>query len=635
MRTLTIQIVQLVGTYILHQRLYLLLYPVAECTLREYITQPIDSRGEIWEKELKNCFGCLANSVAFLHSKQVAIKHKDIKPSNILMFRGTPILTDFGISNSFKDKEHSTSSGFTKRSPPYAAPEVISHGKRNTSQDIFSLGLVFLDMFWALKGKQHNRSDLDGGLREGAYPGVTLDQTDINFAGSMVKLAYEQSPVFQKPESLIKVIRLMVSMQRDQRPTADTIWTIFTNPTCFGQTCGDCCLPKAMRDVTTFTEWTGLQTYLPLRSRDPYDEYSHYEASSGEDTVRANFDGTFSPALSSNFDWSGQGRGFHAELGNEQEGMMASVRVLGQGSSGIVEEVKCNGKYFARKTIRLARSRREATTAIFNNEVNLMRTLRHRHILQVIGSYSTQRALSMLTFPVCHFNLSMLLVECETMRGIRGVDEFTRNIRIVLKRSIHCLAQALEYLHENQVRHVDIKPANILYRDFENVMSAHVYIADFGVSKSIADLTSTGTEGPPAFITQRYAAPEMLDHTRRGRSADIFSLGCTFYEMLICILCAHDHDIDSLYARSLPQLRMFTGDLGNHTGVAEGLRITRSQINRMANLITGMTRENPEDRPTAESIALALGANDCCYLEPEDPRESTGPVNINDEVPVS
>jgi serine/threonine protein kinase len=69
----------------------------------------------------------------FLHSRQIAIKHKDIKPSNTLMSQGNPVITEFGISSSFKDAEHSTSSGITMRSKPYAAPEVIRHEKCNTS----------------------------------------------------------------------------------------------------------------------------------------------------------------------------------------------------------------------------------------------------------------------------------------------------------------------------------------------------------------------------------------------------------------------------------------------------------------------------------------------------------------------
>jgi serine/threonine protein kinase len=176
-----------------------------------------------WEKAMKECFGCLANSIAFLHSNQVAIKHKDIKPSNILMFQGIPILTDFGISSSFKNQEHSTSSGFTLRSMPYAAPEVIRQEKRNTSQDIFSLGLVFLDVFWALNGKDHTRSDFDGNPRNGPYAGTHLEGSDIAFAGTMVKSAYERAPSSQKPEAFLGLIRLMTSVKREKRPTADTV----------------------------------------------------------------------------------------------------------------------------------------------------------------------------------------------------------------------------------------------------------------------------------------------------------------------------------------------------------------------------------------------------------------------------
>jgi serine/threonine protein kinase len=242
----------------------------------------------------------------------------------------------------------------------------------------------------------------------------------------------------------------------------------------------------------------------------------------------------------------------------------------------------------------------------------------------------------MLAFPVFQCNLAELLTNCSAMRYTDGEKLRARTIRIVLKRSMQCLAQALEYLHENMIRQVDLKPSNILYRRFDNVLAAHVYLADFGASKILEhDGSTTGTTGVPAFATCRFAPPEVLNYERRGRAADIFSLGCVFYEMLLQILCVNEHKIKSGYAMSLPELHSVIAQLCHHNGIVEGLRIPRSQISRLGELILKMTQHDQRDRPIAEYVAHTLGANDCCYLEPEDPAESTGPANREDELSLS
>jgi serine/threonine protein kinase len=136
-------IVQLVGSYTSQSRFYMLLHPVAECNLKEYIQTPEEQRTSLWEQQLKSSFGCLAAAVAFLHSKKIAVKHKDIKPTNVLMFSDTPMLTDFGLSTSFKNRDNSVSVGFTGKTTFYASPEVIAALLRGTSQDVFSWAWCF------------------------------------------------------------------------------------------------------------------------------------------------------------------------------------------------------------------------------------------------------------------------------------------------------------------------------------------------------------------------------------------------------------------------------------------------------------------------------------------------------------
>jgi hypothetical protein len=114
--------------------------------------------------------------------------------------------------------------------------------------------------------------------------------------------------------------------------------------------------------------------------------------------------------------------------------------------------------------------------------------------------------------------------------------------------------------------------------------------------------------------TGRYCAREVVGHP-----ADVFSLGCIFYEIWASILCVTRVDISphAVYAAYLDDIHLALKELRNHSGVAEGLRLPREQISRFSLLIIEMIEEELQDRPSASEVALRLGANDCCYLERE------------------
>jgi serine/threonine protein kinase len=82
-------------------------------------------------------------------------------------------------------------------------------------------------------------------------------------------------------------------------------------------------------------------------------------------------------------------------------------------------------------------------------------------------------------------------------------------------------------IHQQGVRHKDIKSRNILLKD------GNVLYADFGPSKIFeSELTSLTTGTVNSGNTPMYSAPEVMAHQKRSRSADIFSLGCVFTEIL-------------------------------------------------------------------------------------------------------
>lgn len=86
------------------------------------------------------------------------------------------------------------------------------------------------------------------------------------------------------------------------------------------------------------------------------------------------------------------------------------------------------------------------------------------------------------------------------------------------------ILEGLEYLHVNNVIHRDIKAANILLDS-----KGAIKLADFGSSKKIYGSINTSRS---LCGTPYYMAPEVIRQSGHNRYADIWSLGCTVYELI-------------------------------------------------------------------------------------------------------
>ncbi|KAL2260498.1 hypothetical protein VTK26DRAFT_5460 [Humicola hyalothermophila] len=130
------------------------MYPPAQCNLHTFMNEVFHNpRESDWMlAHIHTYFGCLAQAVAYLHRQNVQIRHKDIKPENIVIDDfGVPILTDFGLSKHFETGQYSQ--GPTPKTLKYADPEAIQEESRGERSDIFSLGCVYLEMATVLLGK--------------------------------------------------------------------------------------------------------------------------------------------------------------------------------------------------------------------------------------------------------------------------------------------------------------------------------------------------------------------------------------------------------------------------------------------------------------------------------------------------
>jgi nucleoside phosphorylase len=148
--------VKYVGSYTDPSFVGLIMAPVADENLASFLRNvPNVARNERESQRrlLWSFFGCLANALAHLHFV-FDIRHKDIKPQNILVRRNNILLTDFGMALDWSDTLETTTRGEMRKTDKYCAPEAAAaYEPRNSKSDIWSLGCVFLEMMTILKGE--------------------------------------------------------------------------------------------------------------------------------------------------------------------------------------------------------------------------------------------------------------------------------------------------------------------------------------------------------------------------------------------------------------------------------------------------------------------------------------------------
>ena len=104
-----------------------------------------------------------------------------------------------------------------------------------------------------------------------------------------------------------------------------------------------------------------------------------------------------------------------------------------------------------------------------------------------------------------------------------GPLPYTRAIEITKQ-----IASALDFAHNNNIIHRDVKPHNILITS-----TGIAKIADFGIAKAMTSTTiieGNDTEGVMGSV--HYFSPEQARGGYVDERSDIYSLGIVLYEML-------------------------------------------------------------------------------------------------------
>lgn len=205
------------------------------------------------------------------------------------------------------------------------------------------------------------------------------------------------------------------------------------------------------------------------------------------------------------------------------------MRQLGEGGMGAVylAEHTLIGRRAAVKVLLPEYCRQQEVVGRFFNEARATTTIRHPGIVEIydFGYHSDHSA-----FIVMEFLEGETLTERIARRGRMSPPEAAPIVRAV--------ASALSAAHDQGIVHRDLKPDNIfLVADSEVPTGERPKILDFGIAKltdrGTAASASSGTRTGVVMGTPTYMAPEQCRGAGRvDHRADIYALGCIWYEML-------------------------------------------------------------------------------------------------------
>lgn len=197
----------------------------------------------------------------------------------------------------------------------------------------------------------------------------------------------------------------------------------------------------------------------------------------------------------------------------------AVERLLGSGGMGAVylaEHPRLRRRVALKVLADTFTSDPKARTA-FDREATLAAGLEHPNIVAVYDRSAVDDAALWL---------AMRYIDGGDAAGLLGKSpEGLEPVRAV--RLVADAAHALDYAHGRGVLHRDVKPANLLIENDQRVGERAV-LTDFGIARTLDDtVTLSGIAA-----TFAYAAPERFGEAAADHRADIYSLGCTLFQLL-------------------------------------------------------------------------------------------------------
>ncbi|KAF8652091.1 hypothetical protein HU200_063037 [Digitaria exilis] len=451
--------------------------------LRGYLAD--EASGLCWDARYKIIEG-ICYGLHYLHEEwqpNAPIIHMDLKPANILLDSNmVPKIADFGLSRLFSEEKTWTCTTSRDGTLGYMAPEYINRGLITTKSDIFSLGVIIIEIV----SGHRDYPDEETGISSQEF----IELVTKNWRNRLKKtLDYTYTTLeiyYQQIRRCIQIGLVCLKFDRSKRPTTSQIIN--------------------MLHGSEDEYFSGGKEVRLLRNDDENEEQHAPASRSGLDAVEEEDEENASTTTVFSV----------SPKGTVRKKIQSWIRgtLLGSGSFGTVYEgISDDGDFFAVKEVSLYDQGSNAKQCIFQleQEIALLSQFEHENIVQYYGTDKEDSKLYIFLELVTQGSLASLYQKYRLHDT--HVSAYTRQI-----------LNGLTYLHERNIVHRDIKCGNILVH-----ANGSVKLADFGLAKEITKFSAIRScKG-----TVYWMAPEVVNPKKiYGTAADIWSLGCTVLEML-------------------------------------------------------------------------------------------------------
>ncbi|XP_053377054.1 serine/threonine-protein kinase Nek4-like isoform X7 [Mercenaria mercenaria] len=246
------------------------------------------------------------------------------------------------------------------------------------------------------------------------------------------------------------------------------------------------------------------------------------------------------------------------------------IRNIGKGSYGEVTLArhKRDRKQYVLKKINLKKaSSRERRSA--EQEAKLLSKLKHPNIVSYKDSFEKEGFLY-IAMQYCEGGdlYNKLKEQKGTLLEERQLVEWFVQI-----------AMALQYMHERNILHRDLKTQNIFL-----TKSKIIKVGDLGIARVLDNSSDMATT---LIGTPYYMSPELFSNKPYNHKSDVWALGCCVYEMMTLKHAFNAKDMNSLVYKILrgkmpPMPRQYSQDL--------------------VSLLRSMLHQDPGKRPTVNRI---------------------------------
>ncbi|CAB0011638.1 unnamed protein product [Nesidiocoris tenuis] len=248
-------------------------------------------------------------------------------------------------------------------------------------------------------------------------------------------------------------------------------------------------------------------------------------------------------------------------------------QIIGDGNFAVVRKCvdKTKNIEYALKII--DKSKCIGKEHMIENEVAILRLVRHPNIIQLMAEHDTPAEL---------YLVMELVKGGDLFDAISRAVKFPESDAQVMTQN---LASALAYLHDHKIVHRDIKPENLLV-EMDGERLKLLKVGDFGLAQIVNE---------PLFTvcgTPTYVAPEILTETGYGLEIDVWAMGVILYIML----CGFPPFVSA----NNDQEELFDDILSGQYGFPSPYW---DQVSDLAkDLISHMLQSNPELRFSAEDV---------------------------------